>query len=117
MTLSELQAAFTFKVALLVSWAYTHGYKLTYGEAYRTPEQASWDVEHGTGILNSEHGKRLAVDFNLFIGGVYRADAEAYRPLGEQWKSLSEADIPCCWGGDFHRLDGNHFSIRYEGVE
>ncbi|HDL6695871.1 TPA: M15 family peptidase, partial [Yersinia enterocolitica] len=40
MTLSEKQAVFTVMIAQLINWADEHGYRLTFGEAYRTPEQA-----------------------------------------------------------------------------
>ncbi|EKN3739720.1 M15 family peptidase, partial [Yersinia enterocolitica] len=85
MMLSEKQQLFTQLIAQLISWAGERGYRLTFGEAYRTPEQAKLNTKAGTGISNSLHTSRLAVDFNLFINGVYQTKSEAFLPLGEYW--------------------------------
>lgn len=82
MKLSEKQQLFAVMIADLIHWAQEHGYRLTFGEAYRTPEQAALNAKSGKGIRNSLHTLRLAVDFNLFINGEYQADTDAYRPLG-----------------------------------
>lgn len=112
MTLGEKQQLFTIMVANLVLWAETHGYRLTYGEAYRTPEQAALNAKKRSGIINSLHTQRLAVDFNLFINGEYQTRTEAYLPLGEYWESLGGS-----WGGRFRtNPDGNHFSLEHNGV-
>ncbi|MBD5860264.1 M15 family peptidase, partial [Salmonella enterica subsp. enterica serovar Enteritidis] len=50
MTLSEKQQLFTIMVANLIHWAEEHGYRLTFGEAYRTPEQAALNAKKGSGI-------------------------------------------------------------------
>lgn len=113
MTLGEKQRKFTELVADLIQWSYLNGYELTFGEAYRTPEQAALNAAKGSGISNSLHTKRLAIDLNLFVNGEYMTDSEAYRPLGEYWKSL---DSNCCWGGDFSKPDGNHLSYTHEGI-
>lgn len=114
MKLSEKQQKFTVLVAKLVMWASQNDYRLTFGEAYRTPEQAALNAKSGKGISNSLHGKRLAVDLNLFIGGAYATRSEDYKALGDYWKSL---DVDARWGGDFKtRPDGNHFSLEHEGV-
>ncbi|EIH0052346.1 M15 family metallopeptidase, partial [Escherichia coli] len=104
MKLSEKQQLFAVMIADLIHWAQEHGYRLTFGEAYRTPEQAALNAKSGKGIRNSLHTLRLAVDFNLFINGEYQADTDAYRPLGEYWESIGGT-----WGGRFSRADGNHF--------
>ncbi|MEQ9872105.1 M15 family metallopeptidase [Pectobacterium odoriferum] len=112
MSLSAKQATFTVMVARLITWAAENGYSLTFGEAYRTPEQAAINAKSGAGISNSLHTQRLAVDFNLFIDGVYQSKTEAYMPLGEFWESIGGA-----WGGRFtSRPDGNHFSLAHGGV-
>lgn len=111
MTSSEKQALFTVKIAQLINWADERGYRLTFGEAYRTPEQAALNAKKGSGISNSLHTQRLAVDFNLFINGQYQQDSAAYRPLGEYWESIGGA-----WGGRFSKPDGNHFSLEHNGV-
>ncbi|EFL5592385.1 M15 family metallopeptidase, partial [Escherichia coli] len=73
MKLSEKQQLFAVMIADLIHWAQEHGYRLTFGEAYRTPEQAALNAKSGKGIRNSLHTLRLAVDFNLFINGEYQA--------------------------------------------
>ncbi|EOP1323800.1 M15 family metallopeptidase [Escherichia coli] len=112
MKLSEKQQLFAVMIADLIYWAQEHGYRLTFGEAYRTPEQAALNAKTGKGIRNSLHTLRLAVDFNLFINGEYQADTDAYRPLGEYWESIGGT-----WGGRFSRADGNHFSLEHNGVK
>jgi hypothetical protein len=110
-TLSEMQCRFVSLIGNLIAWAYAQpGYGLTFGEAYRTPEQAALDAKKGSGIAHSLHTDRLAVDLNLFISGVYQGDTEAYEPMGVYWESLGGA-----WGGRFKRADGNHFSLAYQG--
>ncbi|MEH0833310.1 M15 family metallopeptidase [Pectobacterium cacticida] len=112
MTLSEKQQRFTQMIARLIDWAGKHGYQLTFGEAYRTPERAKLNAKRGSGIANSLHTQRLAVDFNLFINGQYQTQTDAYLPLGEYWESLGGS-----WGGRFKsRPDGNHFSLEHNGV-
>ncbi|MGK8663533.1 M15 family metallopeptidase [Serratia marcescens] len=112
MTLSEKQQLFTKLIAQLILWADEKGYRLTFGEAYRTPEQAALNAKKGSGIRNSLHTKRLAVDLNLFINGQYQTNSAAYLPLGEFWESIGGS-----WGGRFRdRPDGNHFSLEHEGV-
>jgi hypothetical protein len=114
MTLGQKQRLFTRLVGQLIAWAYANGYELTFGDAYRSPEQAAVNAAKGAGITNSLHTKRLAIDFNLFVNGEYQTSTESYRRLGEYWKSL---DPLCCWGGDFSKPDGNHFSLQHEGVK
>ncbi|AJJ22332.1 M15 family metallopeptidase [Yersinia enterocolitica] len=113
MTLSEKQAVFTLMIAQLINWAGNHNYRLTFGEAWRTPEQAALNAKNGKGIANSLHTQRLAVDFNLFINGQYQTSTEAYKPLGEYWESIGGS-----WGGRFKsNPDGNHFSLEHNGVK
>lgn len=116
--LAEKQWRFVKMVALLVQYADLLGYKLTYSQTYRTPSEAKQNAAAGTGISNSLHTQRLAVDFNLFIDGKYRQDTEAHKPLGDFWKLLGGA-----WGGDFKdsagrpKPDGNHYSLPHRGVK
>lgn len=108
MTLGAKQRLFTRMVAELIKWAYDHDYELTFGEAYRTPEQAAQNALNGKGISNSLHCERLAIDLNLFKDGVYLTQTEHHRPLGEFWESMGGT-----WGGRFG--DGNHYSLAYGG--
>lgn len=110
MTLREKQSLFVRLVALLICEAQMKGYELTFGEAYRTPEQAALNAKAGTGIANSLHTQRLAIDLNLFKDGAFLTSTEAHRPLGEFWESLHEL---CRWGGRFK--DGNHYSLSHGG--
>jgi len=112
MTLGEKQRLFTRLVGKLIEYAYASGYELTFGDAYRSSEQAKLNAQAGRGIVNSLHCERLAIDLNLFIGGVYQTDSAAYKALGEYWETLGP---DCKWGGRFSRPDGNHFSIAHAG--
>lgn len=113
MTLGEQQRLFPPLVAKLIQFAYEQGYELTFSEAYRTPQQAAFNAKVGSGISNSLHIKRLAIDLNLFKDGDYLTDSEAYRELGDYWKTLHP---DAAWGGDFSKPDGNHFSLAWQGV-
>lgn len=113
LTLHQSQALHVKLVAKLIEFAYDQGLELTWGEAYRTKEQAQWDATNHIGIVNSVHCERLAVDFMLFKSGIYLTEPAAYQPLGEFWKSLHPS---CRWGGDFKTVDADHFSITWGGV-
>lgn len=114
MTLRQQQSEFVRLVAKLIDFAYANGMELTFGECYRTPEQAALNAKKGTGISNSLHTDRLAIDVNLFVSGIYIDGTDGYKRLGEYWKSLHPR---CRWGGDFiSRKDGNHFSFSPDGV-
>jgi hypothetical protein len=113
-TLGQHQRRFLPLVAKLIEYAYAQGYELTCGEMYRSPEQAALNAQHGTGIANSLHILRLAVDLNVFKDGVYMTDEASYKPLGDYWKTLDPA---CAWGGDFVTLkDFDHFSLSWGGI-
>ena len=112
MTLGEKQRRFTECIGKLITWAYDNGFELTFGDAYRSPEQAAANAAAGTGISKSVHTVRLAVDFNLFVDGAFQQTTDAHRPLGEYWKTL---DPEARWGGDFTKPDGNHYSFTHEG--
>lgn len=120
LTLGQKQRLFCYLVAELIVFAYNEGYELTFGEAWRTPEQAALNAKNGVGIANSLHTRRLAIDLNLFrdvdSDGTpdYLTDSEDYATLGAYWKTLHPL---CRWGGDFSRPDGNHFSLEHEGVK
>lgn len=112
-TLGQKQRRFAKLVGQLITWSYANGYELTFGEAFRTAEQAKANAASGAGIAKSLHCDRLAIDLNLFKLGQYLSDSAAYKPLGDYWKTLGD---DCAWGGDFkNRPDGNHFSIRHGG--
>jgi hypothetical protein len=111
MTVRERQSLFVRLVADLIRYGTSLGFEFTFGDAYRSPEQAAANADAGTGIRHSLHIDRLAIDLNLFRGGDYLTDTAAYEPLGKYWKGLHP---DARWGGDFRapaKKDGNHFSL------
>lgn len=139
MTLGDKQRLFHRLSIELQVWALARGYEFTYGEAFRTDEQAEINnigpqareavaklIERffpklaarlrNNGKVDSPpytvHQDRLALDLNLFVGGVYMATSEAWREIGEKWESMHEL---CRWGGRFG--DGNHISFEHNGVK
>ena len=110
-TLRQKQWRFVRMIAELVDFADRRGYELTYGDAYRDPRvHGALGVKQGYGHRSSAHKNRLAVDFNLFLGGKWLNKTEDYAALGEYWESIGGT-----WGGRF--ADGNHFSIENDGVK
>jgi D-alanyl-D-alanine carboxypeptidase len=111
---SALQETFAQSAASLIQKAPSFGYTVTLGEAWRTPQQAQWNADHGLGIAHSLHMDRLAIDLNFFKDGVLVTDGSTLKPVGDWWKSIGPNYR---WGGDFTTLpDGNHFSISPDGV-
>lgn len=110
MSLGDKQRLFTLLIAKLIIWSYEHGYELTLGDAYRDPRShGAFGVRGVYGRSTSNHKRRLAIDFNLFIDGEYQKTSEAYAAMGEYWESLHSL---CSWGGRFD--DGNHFSLLHD---
>jgi hypothetical protein len=109
-TLRERQSLFVTLVARLILKATEMGFELTFGETYRTPEQAILNAKAGKGTKNSLHCDRLAVDLNLFKDGRFLGSTEDHRKLGEWWETLHP---DCRWGGHFN--DGNHYSLTPDG--
>jgi hypothetical protein len=107
MTLSQNQSLFAKDVSLLITHILSQGYTCTFGEAYRTKEQAEIYAKSGLGILHSLHCERLAVDLNIFKpDGSLCMTATDYEPFGSFWESLDSANR---WGGKFTRVDSDHF--------
>jgi hypothetical protein len=104
----DAQAKFTTDIAQLINYADALGYQLTFGEAWRTRYQQRHNIATGVSwTMNSNHLKRRAVDFNLFVDGEYKRDCSYYAILGEFWESLDELNV---WGGHFS--DAPHFERR-----
>ena len=99
--LRQKQSRFVRMVGLLIDYAYLQGFELTFGDAYALTGHKE----------NSLHGKRLAIDLNLFRNGEYLTTTEAHLPLGEFWERIGGT-----WGGRFSTPDGNHYSLEHEGV-
>jgi len=109
MTLREFQSVFLRNVASLITWAFENGYELTGGELLRTKEQQEIYVNKGLSkTMNSQHLKKLAIDLNLFIDGIYQTDNEAYKQLAEYWESLHPNNV----AGYFWGWDANHFEMQ-----
>lgn len=105
MTLREKQVHFAMvMVPQLLAKAKELGYEVTFGDAFRDPR-----VPYGH--KNSLHRYRLAVDLNLFKGGVFLQETKDHQPLGEFWESIGGS-----WGGRFKDGDGNHYSLGHEGM-
>ena len=96
-SLLEKQQDFVIMVMELIRYARLLNYGLTFGDAWSKPE-------YNAHKKNSKHYDRLAVDFNLFINGVWRKDTESHKPLGIFWENLGGK-----WGGRFKNPDGNHY--------
>jgi D-alanyl-D-alanine carboxypeptidase len=112
--MSLLQEEFCQATAKLIQKATELGYTVTFGEAWRTPQQAALNAKDGTGITHSLHIERLAIDLNFFKDGQYIQDGSKLTDVGEWWESLGPKYR---WGGRFQHLpDGNHFSITPDGV-
>jgi len=95
MGLRKDQSMFVRRIVRLICYAHSLGYELTFADAYAK-------MGHRKG---SFHYKRLAIDLNLFIDGVYQRSTKAHRPLGEYWEVIGGT-----WGGRFK--DGNHYSWK-----
>lgn len=101
----------------LIQLIYSKGFEASFGEAYRTPEQAALNAKNGIGIANSLHTKRLAIDLNLFSNGAYLNRSDDYKLFGEAWEKMGyKYGVQTRWGGRFKKADGNHFSVEHEGV-
>lgn len=108
------QIIFAKNVALLINYIFSQGYTITFGEAWRTQEQAHiYALEH-KGIEHSLHCKRLAVDLNLHDkDGKYITDPKSYEFAGKYWCQLDRSNR---WGGHFKYgcavCDCTHFEMQ-----
>lgn len=112
--MSALQQTFAQDAARLILKAAEMGYGVTLGEAWRTPEQALLNAQHGVGIAHSLHLYRLAIDLNFFKNGQLVKDGTLLADIGAWWESLGPDHY---WGGRFVHIpaDGGHFSISPDG--
>lgn len=106
--LLELQQEFAVKVGEFIGRLNIAGYQITFGETYRTPEQAALNAKKGIGLKDSLHCDRLAIDLNLFLGGKYLTKTEDYKIAAEIWESMGGA-------AGYRFGDGNHFSLAFMG--
>jgi len=120
MRLREKQSFFVRLVGRLIEYAYLRGFELTFGEASVASPRMVWDLEERRKVYREDaahmegslHYKRLAIDLNLFVDGVWisQGDHPAWTELGEFWEAQ---DDRCTWGGRFK--DANHFSMGHGG--
>lgn len=122
MNLREQRCLFTLMVGELIVWVPSNlpEHALALAEVKRTKAQADANAASGAGISNSLHLLGLAVDFDLYVDGVYQESSEAHARIGEKWKSMHPLNR---WGGDFRnregkpKPDGNHYSSERDGVK
>lgn len=113
--LSAKRCRFSAAISELVRWVNAQpGYACAYNEIKRSSAQAAANAASGAGISNSLHLLGLAADILLYKDGVYQELSEAHKFIGEKWKAMGPDH---CWGGDFKRVDGNHYSIEHNGVK
>ena len=91
------QRKFARDVGLLLTYIYSRGYAVTFGDAWAKTGHSP----------RSFHYIRLAIDLNLFKYGNRLQETEYHEEFGGYWKSLDPENT---WGGDFERKDGSHFS-------
>lgn len=126
MKLSERQQIFTKNVAKLIAYANKIGVDLTFGHVWRSDDEQRRMVATGKSkTFDSQHRKRLAVDFNFFIDGelIYRPFSwgrdrngkkikvpNKIAKLGKFWEKLHEDNR---WGGNFKNFeDTPHFEMK-----
>ena len=111
MSLSSKQMVFSKNVAKLINYATEIGVDLTFGEVFRTQEQQQIYFDTGRSkTMNSNHLRRLAVDFNFFIDGELFWKHDKIIMLGEYWESLDDNNR---WGGNFKSItDSPHFEMN-----
>jgi hypothetical protein len=111
----QAQTDFFFCVCDLGQWLRWQGYEPSFGEAWRTPEQAALNAAKGTGIKLSIHRDRLGIDIIIRRKGE-EVGMEDYKRAGEAWKVLHPDNR---WGGGFTGKtagDYQHFSHTWGGV-
>lgn len=110
--LRKKQSKFVICLAGLILDATKKGYELTIGDAYRDPRvHGEMGVKLGYSHPSSTHKQRLAVDFNVFKGGVLLEGSEAdkaHKELHEFWVSVGGS--PMIIG------DSNHYSFEEGGI-
>lgn len=122
MTLREKQSLFVSLLGKLFTWVDAKpGWSLTLGEGRigltriaSTPTDERLVVTDRVHMEGSLHYSGLAQDLNLFVGNVWVNDGgdPRWTEIGVFWESLHPL---CRWGGRFHSVDSNHFSVAHAG--
>jgi len=115
MKLSEKQQEFTKCIGKLIAYAYTHGYALTLGDAYRDARvHGEFGVKQSYAAKNSVHKIRLAIDLNLFVDDQYVSDSNhpVWFELSKYWEGLHKSAR-----SGLRFKDANHFSFTHWGVK
>ena len=112
MNLGEKQELFMRLLPRLIDKAHEMGYEVRGGDMFRDPRQhGAFGQKGGYGAARSCHKLKLAIDLNIFQGGVWLSKTEDHAALGEWWEQQHEL---CRWGGRFN--DGNHYSLEHDGT-
>jgi hypothetical protein len=108
MRLSQIQQFFSRDIVRLLMFIEKNECSYTFGEAYRTKEQAEIYAANGKGIKNSLHCQRLAMDINIFNqkGDILTTVSE-YEPYATYWESLNPKNRAGAFFKD--RPDADHF--------
>lgn len=110
MELWKKQALFTRNIVDLITHIDGLGYFVTFGEVYRTNDQARIYAMQGKGIVDSLHCKRLAIDLNVFDkSGRLLTHSDDYVPFGTYWEKLNPLNRA---GVFFKRVDSCHFEMQ-----
>lgn len=107
MTLNDKQFLFARNYARLIEYAFSIGIPVTLGEVWRPPEMQKIYYETGRSAvkISRYHGKKLAGDLWIILGGKFRKDFYTYLPLGKFWEKLGGV-----WGGRWKKpFDPFHF--------
>ena len=98
MGLVQTQSEFLLDACRLIVRATELGFTVTAGELHRPQEMQDIYVKMGRSkTRTSQHGKRLAIDLNLFINGKLATRAQI-KPLGDWWEALHPKNR---WGGNW----------------
>ena len=132
MSINEKQVEFMRTLTAFLSWCFQNDYFVIGGELYRSKEQAiinsykdaDWRKRlfsmlgmvpnNPTGILNSVHRMKMAIDLFRYLNGTVSWDVDDYREMGEKWESMHPL---ARWGGNFRNRDAVHFSFEHGGIK
>jgi hypothetical protein len=124
LTLRQKQSLFVSMIGQLILWSYQQGFEFTFSDGSIDPFRKV-RLKDGTTVAGARdlvhmedglHYRRLAMDLNLFIDGVWIQDGDhpAWKSIGTKWEGMHPL---AAWGGRFKSRDSNHFSLRDGGKE